>query len=129
MSNYHIPLKPDKYYHLFNHAIGDDLLFRNDDNFGFFLKKYALHTDTICETFGYALMSNHFHFVIKIKPLGKCIEHFKKIKEVQFDPSTHNLSDFLMERFSNLCNSYIKSYNKIFDRKGAFFIDYMKRVK
>jgi putative transposase len=32
-----------------------------------------------------------------------------------------------MERFSNLYNSYTKSYNKVFNGKGALFIDYLKR--
>ena len=34
-----------------------------------------------------------------------------------------------MERFSNLSNSYTKSYNKVYERKGALFIDYLKRVE
>jgi REP element-mobilizing transposase RayT len=127
MSKYHIPLHPDRCYHVFNHAVGDDLLFRSDDNFEFFLKKYALHTESICDTFAYNLMPNHFHFAIKIKPLEKCIGHFEKIKKTSFDALIHNIPDFLMERFSNLCNSYTKSYNKVFGRKGALFIDFMKR--
>ena len=32
-----------------------------------------------------------------------------------------------MERFSNLLNSYTKSFNKRENRKGALFMDYMKR--
>ena len=34
-----------------------------------------------------------------------------------------------MERFSNFLNSYTKAFNKIYSRKGALFIDYMKRSK
>jgi REP-associated tyrosine transposase len=127
MSKYHIPLESGKCYHLFNHAIGDELLFRNDNNYVFFLKKYALHTTSICDTFSYTLMPNHFHFAVKIKPMEVCRGYFEKIKQTEFDPAKHNLPDFLMERFSNLCNSYTKSYNKVFSRKGALFIDYMKR--
>ncbi|HET9825503.1 MAG TPA: transposase [Chitinophagaceae bacterium] len=127
MSKYHIPLHPDTCYHIFNHAVGDDLLFRNDENFDFFLRKYALHTEAVCDTFAYSLMPNHFHFAIKIKPFERCAVHFEKIKKTSFNLSTHNMPDFLMERFSNLCNSYTKAYNKVYDRKGALFIDYMKR--
>ena len=127
MSKYHIPLKPSGRYHLFNHAVGDELLFRSDDNFGFFLKKYALHTEGICDTFAYNLMPNHFHFAIKIKSLEDCLTQFEKAKKVSYDPLIHDIPDFLMERFSNLCNSYTKSFNKFFDRKGSLFIDYMKR--
>jgi REP element-mobilizing transposase RayT len=127
MSKYHIPLEAGRQYHLFNHAVGDELLFRTDDNFGYFLKKFALHTEAVCDTFSYTLMPNHFHFAVKIKSVEECAIHFEKIKKLQFDNSIHSLSDFLMERFSNLCNSYTKSYNKVFKRKGSLFIDYMKR--
>jgi putative transposase len=39
------------------------------------------------------------------------------------------IPDFLMERFSNLFNSYTKAYNKTYNRKGSLFIDYLKRVE
>ncbi|MBK7810149.1 MAG: hypothetical protein IPO62_01580 [Saprospiraceae bacterium] len=32
-----------------------------------------------------------------------------------------------MERFSNFLNSYTKSFNKVYRRKGSLFIDFMKR--
>ncbi len=32
-----------------------------------------------------------------------------------------------MERFSNFLNSYTKSFNKANNRKGALFMDYLKR--
>lgn len=38
-----------------------------------------------------------------------------------------NFPDFVMERFSNCLNSYTKSFNKENGRKGALFMDYMKR--
>jgi hypothetical protein len=34
-----------------------------------------------------------------------------------------------LERFSNLLNSYTKAINKVNKRKGALFIDYLKRSK
>jgi REP-associated tyrosine transposase len=129
MGKYHIPLENDKFYHLFNHAIGEELLFRKDENFAFFLKKYGLHTDAICDTYAYNLLPNHFHFAVKIKSREECKVHFEKIKNAAFDLSAPNMSDFLMERFSNLCNSYAKTYNKMFGRKGALFIDYLKRFE
>ena len=127
MSKYHIPLHHGKFYHLFNHAIGDELLFREDQNFDFFLKKYNKHVNAVCDTYGYILLPDHFHFAVKIKCHEECKIHFEKIKQVPFKSSTHDMPDFLMERFSNLCNSYTKAYNKVFDRQGALFIDYLKR--
>jgi hypothetical protein len=39
------------------------------------------------------------------------------------------VSDFIMERFSNWLNSYTKAFNKIYDRKGSLFIDYLRRAE
>lgn len=79
-SNYCVYLQPGKLYHIFNRAIGDDLLFRTGDNFGFFLRDYALRAQTVCHTFSYNLIPNHLHFVIRIKPLNEVALYFEKIK-------------------------------------------------
>ena len=34
-----------------------------------------------------------------------------------------------MEQFSNWMNGYTKAFNKMYDRKGGLFIDYMKRTE
>ena len=128
MDKYHIPLHPGNYYHIFNHAIGDENLFRNKGNYNFFLEKYSKHADVICDTYAYSLLPNHFHFAIRIKDESECVSCFESTKAKVYSPNLHSLPDFIMERFSNLCNSYTKSYNAVFERKGALFIDFMKRV-
>jgi len=37
--------------------------------------------------------------------------------------------DFLMERFSNFLNSYVKAFNMQHHRKGSLFKDFMRRVE
>jgi putative transposase len=129
MSKYHIALEPGKFYHIYNHAVGDEKLFRSDNNFQFFLRKYLLHTELYCDTYAYALMPNHFHFVIKTKPLENIIANYELVKQKKPDGDLAVISDFLMERFSNWLNSYTKAYNKVLGRKGSLFIDYMKRIE
>ena len=60
-------LQFDTYYHIYNHANGDDNLFREQKNYPFFLEKYHQHIDPIANTIAYCLMPNHFHLLIKIK--------------------------------------------------------------
>lgn len=36
--------EPDSYYHIVNHAVGSENLFRTDDNYRYFLKKYAQYS-------------------------------------------------------------------------------------
>src|SRR5206468_12042072 len=106
MNKYHIALHPGCLYHIYNQAVGSELLFRDEENFKFFLAKYSLHVSAICDTYCYNLMPDHFHFIIRIRSKDDCIIHFEKVKQRKFNEAIDDISDFLMERFSNLCNSY-----------------------
>ena len=127
MPNYHIPLQPSETYHLFSRAVGDEKLFLNDENYYFFLRKVAQHILPISEIFTYSLLPNHFHLLVRILPFEKVKDEFEKIKAKPFQEEEHSISDFIMERFSNLLNSYTKAFNKVNKRKGALFMDYLKR--
>jgi hypothetical protein len=40
MIDYYPPLEPEKFYHLFIHSNGNELLFQNEDDYDFFLEKF-----------------------------------------------------------------------------------------
>jgi putative transposase len=128
MKDYHIPLFPDNTYHILSHAVGNELLFRNEENYRFFLQKYVAYITPIADTYSFALLPNHFHFLIRIKNEASIETHFKK-KKLNKDFSTISPPDFIMQCFSNFLNSYAKSYNKVNRRMGALFIDYLRRVE
>ena len=126
--DYYVPLLADSIYHITGHAVGNEKLFLTDDNYKFFLKRYNKYITPVADTFAYSLLRNHFHLLIQIKPYAKLLEHYKIIKphgkeEESWQP------DFVMQRFSNLLNSYAKSFNKKNNRKGALFMDYLRRVE
>ena len=127
MNLYHQKLIPDNSYHLFSRAIGNEKLFLSSDNYLYFLDKLKQHTDSVCKIYSYSLLPNHFHLLAKIDDEHSIVKHFEAIKRKDFNSLTDDLSDFIMERFSNLLNSYTKSFNKRENRKGALFMDYMKR--
>ncbi len=127
MQNYHQPLLPSECYHLFSRAVGSEKLFVEPKNYSFFLDKLNFHTKHVASIFSYSLLPNHFHLVVRIRSAEDIISHFEVIKNKKFDLVVHNISDFIMERFSNFLNCYTKSFNKIYNRKGALFIDYLKR--
>ena len=110
MINYREEWFPGQYYHIYNHAIGKDALFRNEDNYRFFLKKYALYIPPIAETFAYCLLTTHFHFLIRIRP------------ELS---DTSKVSD----SFKRLFTSYAHAYNKAFQRRGTLFEPRLKRKR
>ena len=64
MANNRIPIEADNFYHIYNHAVGKENLFENEQNYLFFLQKFAEYFNPVVETFAYCLMPNHFHFII-----------------------------------------------------------------
>jgi putative transposase len=128
MSAYHPALYPGGIFHILSHAVGNELLFRNDENYRFFLAKYNQYISPVADTYCYCLLPNHFHFMIRIKNESAVKEHFS-IKKPAKDFSKANVPGFIMERFSNLLNSYAKSYNKVYRRMGSLFVDYLRRVE
>ena len=129
MLNYHQPLLPSETYHLFSRAVGSEKLFIENKNYNYFLNKLSLHTQAVADILTYSLLPNHFHIVARIKPFENIARNFEVVKMKKFDPRISDLSDFIMERFSNLLNSYTKSINKMYSRKGSLFIDYLKRSR
>ena len=127
MSKYHIPLLPDTTYHVFNRAVGNEKLFKTVGNYNYFLTKMTQHVLPVCDLFTYSLMPNHFHLLIRIKNEEIITSYFELKKKRKFDSKLHSLPDFIMEQFSNWLNGYTKAFNKMYNRKGALFIDYLKR--
>ena len=112
---------------MFSRAVGSEQLFLSADNYRFFLQKLKQHTSAVCDMYGYALLPNHFHLLARIKDEETVIRHFAEVKRCSFQLLQHDLPDFIMERFSNFLNSYTKAFNKMYHRKGALFMDYLKR--
>ena len=108
------------YYHVVNHAVGSENLFRTDENYRYFLSRYAHYMPSVCSTLCYCLMPNHIHFLIRTHEEEVLIKHPK------YKGDFHKL---IMQNLSNLLNAYAKAYNKKYDRRGALWIDFTKRFK
>ncbi|UHO37768.1 transposase [Chryseobacterium capnotolerans] len=98
-------------YHIYSHANGKDLIFREDENYQYFLNKLLKHITPVADVYAYCLLPNHFNLLLR----------FKEVNE--------NDHKYLMKPFSNLLNAYAKAYNKRYNRKGALFLDFLKRKK
>jgi REP element-mobilizing transposase RayT len=125
----------EQYYHLFNHAVGNENLFRKSENYFFFLKKYSHHIEPVADTFAYCLMPNHFHVLIRVKEkeaIQQAILSKKTTKDPNFISEGVHLTDeqcirFVSKSFANLFSSYTQAYNKVYDRRGNLFISNFKR--
>ena len=118
------------YYHIFNHANGDDNLFREEKNYSFFLNKYHQYIDPIADTVAWCLMPNHFHLLKKIKnkdALLQTIPKFKTLESLRAEEKEKTLSNLLSKQFSNFFSSYSQAFNKVYKRRGSLFIKNFKR--
>ncbi|MEX0660153.1 MAG: hypothetical protein WEA58_01055 [Balneolaceae bacterium] len=129
-----IHLKPSQIYHIWTHANGNgnENLFRDEENYNFFLEKYSLHVEPVAETFAYCLMPNHLHLMVRIKEEEEVLEFVRDKKSNRNLQGFGNLGGFskvISQQFSNLFNAYTKAINKVYDRKGSLFIPNFKRKR
>ena len=128
MKKYDIPLIPDTYYHVFNHANGRDNLFMNRGNYQFFLQRYTFFMNPIVNTYAYCLLPNHIHFLVRIKDEQelkmawqvKNKPHCQLTKEIDW-------SAFISREFGNLYSSYSQAFNRQQGRMGSLFMPNFKR--
>jgi putative transposase len=137
MQNKKEQLIPEHYYHVYNRANGNELLFLNDENYRFFLQKYFDYISPIANTFCYCLMSNHFHFLIQIKAeyelelffnqKASSSKTYKEFKTLDLPARQHAISKLLTQQFSHLFNGYTQAFNKQNNRMGSLFMHPYKR--
>jgi REP element-mobilizing transposase RayT len=113
MKDYRVPLEPDNYYHIFNHAVSNRQIFLEERNYEFFLSKYVKYINPYVDTFAFCLLPNHFHFLIK--PIEQ--------------PNPPEVASGLSNRFKNFFNSYSQSFNKTYKLRGSLFEPRFKRRK
>jgi putative transposase len=91
-----------KTYHIFNRSIGNRLLFREEDNYHYFLSLLQDHLIPGFDFFACCLIPNHFHLLARVK------ESDKKHKEI----SNHLRSFFI---------AYTNAVNKMYNERGGLF--------
>lgn len=113
-------------FHVYTHANGHELVFREDKNYIFFLEKLKHYLLPVLDIYAYCLMQNHIHLLVVFKANNEVSKNLNIETANLVGEKSHQI---LMKQFSNLLNSYAKDYNKIYGRRGALFLDYLKRIR
>ena len=127
MSDTQIPLQPDYYFHIYNHAVGDANLFEAEKEYLYFLNKLKQHLLPVSDLLVYCLMPNHFHLVLRLKNSDeiKFIARDRLMDNSSIDELMSNnenyLSNSLSQKYSNFFNAYAKYYNFWHKRNGTLF--------
>lgn len=110
-------MEPGQSYHIYNHANGTENIFREEENYRFFLLQYHKYLGALVDTYAYCLMPNHFHLLVGVRP-DLNLSGFQNLTGLIKHPSNNQV----IKAFSDFFNSYTKAYNKRFERKGNLFI-------
>lgn len=124
MNKYYLPLEPEKYYHIYNHAVGGINIFEKEENYYYFLEKYKEHLSEVVDTYAYCLLRNHFHLAVRVKEFDvlKTLPKFQTLAKLNNeDEKNKKLSLLISKAFSNFFSSYTQAFNKQQNRRGSLF--------
>ena len=105
------PLEEDNVYHIYNHAVGNDVLFKTEGNYMHFLTRIEKYLIDNIDIYAYCLLPNHFHLLVRINPTRV------------YNPRRVPISRL----FAHAFNSYAQAFNKENLRKGSLFNNRFKR--
>jgi len=88
-------LEQGYFYHIYNRGNNSEVLFKEKDNYIYFLQLLRKYISPIADVYCYCLLNNHFHLLIRVK-------------ENQLGISEKNPG----QMFSNFFNSYTKHLTK-----------------
>ncbi len=103
-----IPLETDKFYHIYTRGNNKESLFKEDENYSYFLQLFKKYISQYVNTFAYCLLPNHIHFLIQVK-------------------NNDLLKINLQRQFSHLFNAYTKAINNRYKRTGSLFQERFRR--
>ena len=124
MKDYHTPLVPNHFYHIFNRGNNKETLFSNEDNYFFFIQKIEKYLLPFMKIYAYCLLPNHF--LLKVRSEKEILENLTKISK--FSKVDIEINRFLEERFQRFFISYSLAYNKQQNRTGSLFQKRFKRI-
>lgn len=101
--------EPGYTYHIFNRAVGNDVLFPKVKNYSYFLYQIEKHLSKHLDFYAYCLMKNHYHFQAKVNESTSP----KKVSEA----------------FRRFGIAYSQAINKQEGRKGGLFMRPVKRKR
>ena len=73
-------MEPSQSYHIFNHVNGTENIFREEENYRFFLRQYVKYLGEVVDTHAYCLMPNHFHLLVGVRGKADLTKLFQSSK-------------------------------------------------
>lgn len=134
-----LPIEADCFYHIYNRSVNGETIFKTPENYINFLNKVKSYLLPVCDIYCYALLPNHFHFLVKIKS-AEVLKNFvvesgkkhlvkpsnlnmhEEKKNTQNAMGLHSPQHIFSKQFSRIFNSYSQAFNKQNGRHGPLII-------
>lgn len=131
--NYWQSFQEEAFYHIYSRSINQEKLFKSHENYRFFLKQWAKYLAPYFDTYAYALIPNHFHFLVKVRPIDEgflaCAKQEQTRRSEKFIAEKVGINEFLEDQMKRFLGSYCAAFNKQEDRTGSLFQKRFKRVQ
>ena len=129
-------IQPEFLYHIICKSVGDQLLFKHEENKLFFLRKYAFYLSPFVDTLAYNLLDNHVHWIIRPKSVVDVKLALSRIlnKELtnthkRFLDGSVGFHELIEQQFNRMHIGYALAFNKRNNRKGHLFNTPFKRIE
>ena len=102
-------MQPNTYYHIYNRGNNRRTIFREDADFQRFIKLLAKYLAPVGELLSYALMRDHFHLCVRMKPAE------------EIPPNLLRKPRTLGNTFGHLQNAYARYFNCKYKTVSSLF--------
>jgi REP element-mobilizing transposase RayT len=93
-------LEKDRYYHFYNRTNNNELLFKEEQNYQYFLSLFKKYLDGHLSVSAYCLMPTHFHFLITVLTEDQSV---------------------IRTNIAAMLSGYTKAINRMYLRHGSLF--------
>ncbi len=119
------PLQTECFYHIYNRGINGETIFKQEQNYAYFLQKYAQFVSPFVSTYAYCMLKNHFHLLIRTHSE----EEIKLVlQQTGKKPKKDDISWILSNAFASFFKSYSQAINKGYKRTGRLFEEPFRRI-
>ena len=139
MRNTNATFHYNQFYHVYSRTnIKEQFIKKNETDF-IFLNLIAKKLRPYLKFYAYALLGNHFHFVVSVRTEKEIEENIKKLpirKRIKVDTlfleseQEERDEDYLIvRRFAGAFGGYSQAINKEYNRNGNLFYNRFKRIE
>jgi putative transposase len=109
----------DTVYHIYNQSNSYVPIFREPENYRFFTEKMRRHLLPVADIFCYALMPDHFHWLVQPTAFG--LEDSRSIKPQLHPQERQQFQQQLSQAIRSMLSGYTRAYNRRYKNRGTLF--------